>query len=105
MTRFCEELVGFWPAFDDPRFDSARAERKNIFCDERQHGVVNVFCHARSGFWIGKEWGGIDQEIQGAFEAELPEVELVFFGALPDQMADEIVGDEEHEDFFFDHGG
>lgn len=44
------------------------------------------------------------EEIQCSFEAQLPDCKVVFFSALPDEMSDEVMKDEEHEDFLFDHG-
>lgn len=52
---------------------------------------------------MGKERGCVDEQIECSFETELRDGDAIFFRALPNEMSDKVMKDEEHEDFFFDH--
>ncbi len=101
---FGEELVGFGSALDDTWFRAIEATRQGVLSDSLKEEGVDVFGFPGVGLGLPKNPRPRLDEIQRSLEAEFGNVEAVGHGSLPHEPADEVVGDEEHGDFLFDHG-
>ena len=105
MAGFCHEAVVFGSAFSDARFGSAGAKRVGVPGDGKKHFIDEG--GDRPGFIFGPG-GGISkltQGIQAAFERDAAKINFVGEGGLLHDAADEVVGDEVHAQFAFDHVG
>lgn len=104
-ATLCQEAIVFRAAFSDSWLDPFRAMRNQIGGDEPEH-FVNKSGN-RSGFVFnsGRGIGKLTQGVQRAFERETAQVHVVRERRLLHEAAYEIVGDEVHPEFAFDHMG
>lgn len=104
-TWFGEKLVVFWSSLFGAGLGSAGTFREQIAGDESEHFINQTLLFARSigsGMDdIGKVTGGI----QGAFEADAIEANVVKMGAALHEHAHQVVGDEMNGEFFLDEVG
>ena len=104
-TRFCHEAVVFGSAFSDTRFGAKRTEGDDVACNDEKH-FVNESGN-RAGLVVGTTCGigKMAQGIQAAFKGEADEVGIVGERGFLHDAADEVVGNEMHAQFAFDHMG
>ena len=100
-----QEAVVFWAAFFDAGFGSIRAQRNEIAGDGQEH-FVNESGDG-SGFGFSADGGVCElaQSVEGAFEGESGDGNIMGEGGFLHDAADQIVGDEVHAQFAFDHVG
>jgi len=105
VSGFGQKAVVFWAAFSDARFATAGTKRVGIAGDGQEH-FLNEGGDC-SGFVFGPACsvGELAHGIQAAFEGEALEVDVVGEGGLLHDATDEVVGDEMHAQFSFDHVG
>ena len=103
MAGFGQEAVIFRAAFSGARFTPAWAMRVGITGDGQQHFLNK--CGDCSGLVFGPACriGELAHGVQAAFERKAIEVDVVDEGGFLHDAADEVVGDEMHEQFAFDH--
>jgi len=98
-----QKAVILWAAFSDAGFAATRAKRDGITGDGQEHFLNK--CRDCPGLIFGPT-GGVGElahGIQAAFEGEALEVNVVGEGGLLHHRTDEVVGDEMHAQFAFDH--
>ena len=105
MPGFCHETVVFGAAFSDARFGSTRAEGIGVSGDGQEHFIDHGGEGSGFVFGPGGGIGKLAEGVQAAFEGETAEIHIVGEGGFLHDAADEIVGDEVHAQFAFDHVG
>lgn len=103
MAGFCQEAVIFRAAFSNPRLASVWAKGIRVSGDRPQH-IINKGCDG-SGLVLGPGGGigELTQGIQASFEGDAAEIDVVCQGGFLHDTADEIISDEMHAQFAFDH--
>ena len=105
MTRFCHEAVVFGSAFSDTRFGAKRTMGDNVAGDDEEHLVDESGNRARFVVGPACRIRKMAQGIQAAFEGKANDVGIVCERGFLHDAADEVVSNEMHSQFAFDHMG
>lgn len=103
MTWLSQEAVIFRAAFSGARLGAVGTRWDKITSDSQEHVIDDGGDGARFMLHASRSVGKLAQGIQGAFERDTGQVNIVDKGSFLHKAANEVVGDEVHEQFAFDH--